>query len=79
MGVWLFCCRDARHGAKQKDIIRKFAKSFCFRDAQHGGKHNDIICKFERQKSRDAPAALEARPTAVLQYTLRTTLISIWE
>ena len=47
MGLWLFCFRDAQHGGKQKDVIRKFEKSFCCRDAQHGGKQKDIIRKFE--------------------------------
>ena len=50
MGRWLFCSRDAQHGGKQKDIIRKFEKSFCFRYAQHGGKQKDIICKFEKSE-----------------------------
>ena len=76
MGLWLFRWRDAQHGGKQKDIIRKFEKSFCFRDAQHGGKQKDIIRKFEKSEvismrvwlfcSREAPACLEARPIAVL-------------
>ena len=50
MGVWLFCCRNAQHGGKQKDIIRKFEKSFCSGDAQHGGKQKDIIRKFEKSE-----------------------------
>ena len=50
MGVWLFCCRDAQPGGKQKDIIRKFEKSFCSRDAQHGRKQKDIICKFAKSE-----------------------------
>ena len=48
MGGWLFCSRDAQHGGKQKDIIRKFAKLFCSRDAQHGGAQKYIIRKFEK-------------------------------